>query len=98
MSARHSSGSGVTGTTVARHLGKGDRSAQVRTRRLPNGYKVSYRNDYELEVIYSDIFAKNVYFFETENPEPDIIELRRTYWPRSPIFQKSLSASQDCNL
>jgi len=74
MSVRHISGSGITGTTVARHLRKGDRSAQVRTRRLANGFKVSYRNGYELEVIYDDIFAKNVYFFKSENPEPHIID------------------------
>lgn len=48
--------------------------AEVRTRRLPNGYKVSYRNDYELEVIYDDIFAKEVYYFKSENPEPYIID------------------------
>jgi FkbM family methyltransferase len=47
---------------------------QVKTRRLSNGYKVSYRNDYELEVIYDDIFAKGIYFFETENPEPYIVD------------------------
>jgi FkbM family methyltransferase len=46
----------------------------VKTRRLPNGYKVSYRNDYELEVIYDDIFAKEVYYFKSENPEPYIID------------------------
>lgn len=74
MSARNISGNGMTGTTVARDLRKGDRSARVKTRMLPSGYKVSYRNDYELEVIYDDIFAKGVYFFKTENPEPYIID------------------------
>jgi FkbM family methyltransferase len=51
-----------------------DPHGQVKTRRLPNGYRVSYRNDYELEVIYDDIFAKEIYFFKTENPEPYIID------------------------
>ena len=74
MSVRYISGSGITGTTVARRLRNGDLFTQVRTRRLANGFKVSYRNDYELEVIYDDIFAKNVYFFKTENPEPRIID------------------------
>ena len=34
--------------------------SQLKTQTLPNGYKVSYRNDCELEVIYDDIFQKNV--------------------------------------
>jgi FkbM family methyltransferase len=46
----------------------------LKTKTLPNGYKISYRNDCELQVIYDDIFAKNTYFFETENPAPDIID------------------------
>ena len=45
-----------------------------KTQILPNGYKVSFRNDCELEVIYDEIFTQNVYFFETENPEPCIID------------------------
>ncbi len=47
---------------------------QHKTRRLANGYTVSFRNDYELEVIYDEIFTKNVYFFKTQNPEPFIID------------------------
>ena len=47
---------------------------QRKTQRLPNGYRVSFRNDYELEVIYDEIFTKNVYFFKTDNPEPYIID------------------------
>jgi hypothetical protein len=41
---------------------------------LPSGHKVSYRNDCELEILYDDIFAKNIYFFKTENSEPLIID------------------------
>jgi FkbM family methyltransferase len=74
MSAGDNSGNGIIGTTTAQDLRKGDRSAQVKTRRLANAFKVSYRNDCELEVIYDDIFAKNTYFFKTENPEPYIID------------------------
>lgn len=74
MSARHITGNDISNTTEAWHLSNGDPYARVRTRRLANGYKVSYRNDYELEVIYDDIFVRNVYFFETENPEPHIID------------------------
>jgi len=47
---------------------------ELKTQRLPNGNTVSYRNDCELEVIYDDIFAKNVYFFRTDNSEPHIID------------------------
>jgi FkbM family methyltransferase len=46
----------------------------LRTKTFANGYKISYRNDCELEVLYEDIFTKNIYFFETENPAPDIID------------------------
>jgi FkbM family methyltransferase len=46
----------------------------LKTKTLPNGYKISYRNDCELKVIYDDIFAKNTYFFETDNPAPHIID------------------------
>jgi len=69
-------GNGVisVGTAGIRSLRHDHPCAQVRTRRLPNGYKVSYRNDYELEVIYDDIFAKEVYYFKSENPEPYIID------------------------
>jgi FkbM family methyltransferase len=47
---------------------------QHKIRRLENGYMVSYRNDCELEVIYDEIFTKNVYFFKTESSEPYIID------------------------
>lgn len=47
---------------------------ECKTQRLPNGYRVSYRNECELEVVYDEIFTKNVYFFKTENPEPYIID------------------------
>ena len=47
---------------------------EIKTRTFANGYKISYRNDVELEVIYDDIFAKNTYFFESKNPEPYIID------------------------
>jgi FkbM family methyltransferase len=46
----------------------------LKTKAFANGYKISYRNDCELEVIYDDIFTKNTYFFETENPAPLIID------------------------
>jgi FkbM family methyltransferase len=46
----------------------------LKTKTFANGYKISYRNDCELEVIYDDIFTKNTYFFETENPAPHIID------------------------
>jgi FkbM family methyltransferase len=74
MRARHISANAITSTIVARQLRSGEPPATARTRKLPNGFKVSFRNDYELEVIYDDIFAKNVYFFKTENPEPHIID------------------------
>jgi FkbM family methyltransferase len=47
---------------------------ELKTQTLPNGYKVTYRNDCELEVIYDDIFRKNVYFFEANTSEPFIID------------------------
>jgi FkbM family methyltransferase len=47
---------------------------EFKTRSFANGMKISYRNETELEVIYDDIFAKNTYFFETESPEPFIID------------------------
>ena len=47
---------------------------ELKTQTLPNGYKVTYRNDCELEVIYDDIFRKNVYFFEADTREPFIID------------------------
>jgi FkbM family methyltransferase len=47
---------------------------EFKTKTFANGYKISYRNDCELEVIYDDIFAKNTYFFRTESPEPHIID------------------------
>ena len=47
---------------------------ELKTQTFGNGYKISYRNHCELEVIYDDIFAKNTYFFATENPEPRIID------------------------
>ena len=49
-------------------------SFELKTQTLPNGYKVTYRNDCELEVIYDDIFRKNVYFFEANTSEPFIID------------------------
>ena len=47
---------------------------ELKTQTLPNGYKVSYRNDCEVGVIYDDIFRKNVYFFEAKTSEPFIID------------------------
>ena len=47
---------------------------EIKTNTFTDGYKVSFRNDSELEVIYDDIFAKNTYFFRAENPEPYIID------------------------
>jgi FkbM family methyltransferase len=47
---------------------------EFKTRTFTNGYKVSFRNDCELEVIYDDIFAKNTYFFRTDSPAPYIID------------------------
>ena len=75
MSAHIAENGGVSvSTSDVRILRDQDPHGQVKTRRLPNGYWVSYRNDYELEVIYDDIFAKEIYFFKTENPEPYIID------------------------
>jgi FkbM family methyltransferase len=51
-----------------------DSRMEFKTKTLANGYKISYRNDSELEVIYDDIFAKNTYFFRSESPEPYIID------------------------
>jgi FkbM family methyltransferase len=48
--------------------------SKVRTRTFPNGYRISYRNDCELEVIYNDVFTHNTYFFKTDDPEPRIID------------------------
>ena len=47
---------------------------EPKTQTLPNGYKVTYRNDCELGVIYEDIFKRKVYFFEANNNEPFIID------------------------
>jgi FkbM family methyltransferase len=47
---------------------------ELKTQTFANGYKISYRNDSELEVIYDDIFTKNTYFFATGSPEPRIID------------------------
>jgi FkbM family methyltransferase len=47
---------------------------ELKTQTLPNGYKVTYRNDCELAVIYDDIFRKNVYFFEANTSEPFIVD------------------------
>ncbi|MGB9274320.1 MAG: FkbM family methyltransferase, partial [Terrimicrobiaceae bacterium] len=47
---------------------------EFKTKTFTNGYKVSFRNDTELQVIYDDIFAKNTYFFRSESPEPYIID------------------------
>jgi FkbM family methyltransferase len=49
-------------------------SIEPKTQTLPNGYKVSYRNDCELQVIYNDVFNRNTYFFKTDNPEPRIVD------------------------
>ncbi len=45
-----------------------------KTQTLANGYKISYRNDRELEVISDDIFANNTYFFKTNSTAPYIID------------------------
>jgi FkbM family methyltransferase len=50
------------------------KTPEVKTKTLANGYKISYRNDSELETIYDDIFSKNTYFFETTAPEPYVID------------------------
>jgi FkbM family methyltransferase len=47
---------------------------ELKTQTLPNGYKVTHRNDCELGVIYDDIFRKNVYFFEAKTSQPFIID------------------------
>jgi FkbM family methyltransferase len=47
---------------------------EFKTKTLTNGYKISYRNDCELEVIYNDIFGENTYFFQTGSDEPYIID------------------------
>jgi FkbM family methyltransferase len=45
-----------------------------KTQTLPNGFKVTYRNDCELRVIYEDIFQRQVYFFEARTNEPLILD------------------------
>jgi FkbM family methyltransferase len=45
-----------------------------KTQMLPNGYRVTYRNDCEFEVICDDIFARNVYYFEASRTAPRIID------------------------
>jgi FkbM family methyltransferase len=45
-----------------------------KTQTLPNGFKVTYRNDCELKVIYEDIFQRQVYFFEASTNEPLILD------------------------
>jgi FkbM family methyltransferase len=50
------------------------KTTELKTQTFANGFKISYRNDCELEVIYDDIFTKNTYFFASENPEPRIID------------------------
>ena len=37
-------------------------TTELKTQTFANGYKISYRNDCELKVIYDDIFTKNTYF------------------------------------
>ena len=46
----------------------------LKTRTLPNGFKVTYRNDCEFDVICEDIFERGVYYFEARNAEPRIID------------------------
>jgi FkbM family methyltransferase len=74
MGVQLTSGNSMIVASVARQARKGDRCGQVKTRMLPSGHKVSYRNDCELEILYDDIFAKKIYFFKTENSEPLIID------------------------
>ncbi|MGB8466566.1 MAG: FkbM family methyltransferase [Terrimicrobiaceae bacterium] len=47
---------------------------EIKTKTFPNGYRISYRNDCELEVIYNDVFTHNTYFFRTDDPEPRIVD------------------------
>ena len=60
--------------TVERAEAGAPKTPEVKTKTLANGYKISYRNDSELETIYDDIFSKNTYFFETTAPEPYVID------------------------
>jgi FkbM family methyltransferase len=55
-------------------LVRAENPIEFKTRTFANGYKISYRNDCELQVIYDDIFTKDTYFFRTENPAPHIID------------------------
>lgn len=47
---------------------------QIKTKTFANGYKISYRNDSELQVIYDDVFAKNTYYFDAKTDDPHIID------------------------
>ncbi len=46
----------------------------LKTQTLPNGFKVTYRNDCEFDVICEDIFERGVYYFEASNAEPTVID------------------------
>jgi FkbM family methyltransferase len=59
---------------MTKALGEDFEPIEQKTQTLPNGYKVTYRNDCEFEVIYDDIFERTIYFFETDNTEPYIID------------------------
>ncbi len=53
---------------------RAEKPVEFKTKTLANGYKISYRNDRELEVISDDIFAKNTYFFKSDSASPRIID------------------------
>jgi FkbM family methyltransferase len=55
-------------------LGRDREPVVLKTQTLPNGFKVTYRNDCEFEVICEDIFERKVYYFEASNAEPTILD------------------------
>ena len=73
-------------------------TTELKTKTFANGYKISYRNDCELEVIYDDIFTKNTYFFETENPEPRIIDCGGHIGLAVLYFKSLYPRAKDCDL
>ncbi len=59
---------------MTNRLGRNPEIVEQKTQTLPNGYRVSYRNDCEFEVIYDDIFVKHVYSFRSDSAAPYIVD------------------------
>ena len=55
-------------------LGRDREPMALKTQTLPNGFKATYRNDCEFEVICEDIFEREVYYFAASNAEPTILD------------------------